>query len=82
VGPAYTNPPLSIHQGSALLIHYDFDYANGRLVLPATAAERGGIQPVVTATANGAARADIKVGEDVELVVTAETAVDGPKQGR
>jgi len=44
----------------------------GPLRLPKTAAERGGIQPVVTATANGAARADVAVGEPVTLAVEAE----------
>ena len=33
-----------------------------------TAAERGGVQPVVTLTVNGGARADVAVGESVELV--------------
>jgi hypothetical protein len=46
-----------------------FEYADGLVTLPATAAERGGIQPVVSVTANGAARADVSVGEAVELQV-------------
>jgi poly(3-hydroxybutyrate) depolymerase len=40
---------------------------DGGVVLPATAAERGGVQPLVVVTANGGARADVKVGEAVHL---------------
>ena len=45
---------------------------DNQIVMPPTAAERGGIQPVVTARANGEARADVSVGEPVRLEVTAE----------
>ena len=38
-----------------------------QLVLPATAAERGGIQPVIQLAANGGARAEVGVGELVEF---------------
>jgi hypothetical protein len=48
------------------------DYRDGKVVIAATAAERGGIQPVVRATANGAARADVKAGEAVTFAVDAE----------
>ncbi|MEX1007010.1 MAG: hypothetical protein WD271_04100 [Acidimicrobiia bacterium] len=41
--------------------------ADGAIVLPDDAAQRQGIQPVVHATANGAARADVRVGEAVRL---------------
>jgi hypothetical protein len=50
---------------------YDLSRDNG-LKLPATAAERGGIQPVVSAQANGSARADVRVGETVSFFGTAE----------
>jgi hypothetical protein len=49
-----------------------YDYRDGKVTLPATASERGGIQPVVYATANGATRADVAVGEAVMLEVQAE----------
>jgi hypothetical protein len=49
-----------------------YRYENGRVTLPATAAERGGIQPVATATANGGARADVRPGDPVTLEVQAE----------
>lgn len=47
-------------------------YADGKVVLPATAAARGGIQPVVRASANGATKAQAKVGQAVTLTVEAE----------
>jgi hypothetical protein len=39
--------------------------ADSGLVLPGSAAERGGVQPVVRATANGGLRAAVRVGEPV-----------------
>jgi hypothetical protein len=42
------------------------------LVLPATAAERGGVQPVVQASANGGTRAEVAVGSPVTFQGTAE----------
>ncbi len=47
------------------------DYRDGKVVLPPTAAGRGGIQPVVHATANGSARADVKTGQPVTFAVDA-----------
>lgn len=44
-----------------------YEVVDGQVVLPAAAAARGGIQPVVTVTANGGARADVAVGEEVRL---------------
>jgi PKD domain-containing protein len=44
----------------------------GPLRLPASAAERGGIQPVVRASANASSRAEVAVGEPVTLEVEAE----------
>jgi hypothetical protein len=49
-----------------------FEYQDGKVTLPATAAERGGIQPVVSVSANGATRTEVKVGEEVTLAVHAE----------
>lgn len=49
-----------------------YAYADGQVTLPAEAAERGGIQPVVRVTANGGARADVAVGEPVTIEVVAE----------
>jgi hypothetical protein len=50
----------------------NFEYLDGKISLPPTAAERGGIQPVVSVTANGSARADVAVGDTVSLEVRAE----------
>jgi hypothetical protein len=49
-----------------------YTYRDGRVTLPAGAAERGGIQPTVTATANGAVRAEVGVGVEVALQARAE----------
>jgi hypothetical protein len=49
-----------------------FDYVDGQVKLPDTAAKRGGIQPVVTVAANGGVRAEVKVGEPVRLEVAAD----------
>ncbi|MEA3301161.1 MAG: hypothetical protein U9R22_13140 [Pseudomonadota bacterium] len=49
-----------------------FTFADGKVTLPDDAAERGGIQPVVKVTANGAVRVDIKAGDEVTLAVDAE----------
>jgi hypothetical protein len=44
---------------------------DGNIILPDTAAERQGIQPVATVTANGSSRADVAVGEPVTVEVHA-----------
>lgn len=51
-----------------------YTYCDGKVSLPTTAAERGGIQPVVAATANGSRRAEVRVGEKVTLEVGAAVA--------
>jgi hypothetical protein len=56
----------------------NYSYENGTLTLPPTAAERGGIQPVARVTANGAARAEVAVGESTTLQVQATVP---PKAG-
>ncbi|HEY1926421.1 MAG TPA: hypothetical protein VGG92_03065 [Caulobacteraceae bacterium] len=47
---------------------------DGQVVLAASAADRKGVQPVVTLTANGGAKALVKVGETVEF----EAVVEAP----
>ena len=49
-----------------------YTFRDGKVTLPATAAERGGIQPVVRATANRVVRAEVSTGQPVELSVHAE----------
>ena len=44
-----------------------YEVVDGQVQVPPTAAARGGIQPVVTATANGGVRTDVAVGETVEF---------------
>jgi hypothetical protein len=50
-----------------------YQYQDGKVVLPPTAAQRGGVQPVVRVAANGALRAEVKVGEPVTLEIHAAT---------
>ena len=50
----------------------NFQYRDGRVILPPTAGGRGGIQPVVTVEANGASRTKVRAGEAVTLRVRAE----------
>ncbi|MDQ1697814.1 MAG: hypothetical protein QOJ03_3167 [Frankiaceae bacterium] len=49
-----------------------FTYEDGRVTLPRTAAERGGIQPVVSVSADGGIKAEVKQGATVQLAVAAE----------
>ncbi|WP_346857924.1 hypothetical protein [uncultured Draconibacterium sp.] len=44
-----------------------YNVENGQVLLPETATERGGIQPVISVKANGQERAEVKVGESVTL---------------
>ncbi|MCU1344071.1 MAG: hypothetical protein JWL70_337, partial [Acidimicrobiia bacterium] len=50
----------------------EYSYKDGKITLPSTAKERGGIQAVVTVDANGASRIEARVGEAVALRVQAE----------
>jgi len=53
-----------------------YKMVDGQVVVPPTAAERKGIQPVITVEANGHARAEVAVGEPVTLTAR----IDMPKQ--
>jgi len=53
----------------------NYKIVDGQVVVPPTADERKGIQPVVTVKANGGKRADVKVGE----LVTFTAEVEVPK---
>jgi hypothetical protein len=57
----------------------NYTFQDGRVSLPPTAAERGGIQPIATVTANGGIRADVRAGDSVTLEVHAEVH---PEAGR
>jgi hypothetical protein len=50
----------------------NFEIRDGAVILPSTAAKRGGIQPVVAVTANGGSRTEVGTGEWVNLQVHAE----------
>jgi hypothetical protein len=53
-------------------VHMNYEFTpDNRLVLPESAVDRGGVQPVVTAAVNGAARAEVVVGEAVTLTGSA-----------
>ncbi|MEU0303564.1 hypothetical protein ABZ252_29590 [Streptomyces sp. NPDC006175] len=49
-----------------------YEIREGQVVVPDSAAERGGVQPVVRITADGAERADVRVGAPVTLAATIE----------
>jgi hypothetical protein len=76
-----------IEQGLADLAHWveegvapaatNYSYSDGQVQLPATAGERGGVQPVVTVTADGTSRAEVKAGSTVILEVRAEAPTAG-----
>lgn len=53
-----------------------YEYHDGRLTLPTNATERGGVQAVVTVTANDAARATVAAGDVVTLQVHIDTPPD------
>ena len=49
-----------------------YEVVDGQVVVPATAAERKGIQPVITVKANGQLRAGVAVGQPVTLTAAIE----------
>jgi hypothetical protein len=56
-----------------------YKVVDGQVVVPATATERRGIQPVLHVTANGGERAIVSVGQPVSLSATVETPPDTGK---
>ena len=61
-----------VEKGIAPAATTNYKIVDGQVVVPYTAAERKGIQPVVTAKANGGKRADVKVGEPVTFTAVIE----------
>lgn len=63
-----------VESGIAPPVHtsYHID-ESGKLNLPSSAEDRGGIQPVISATANGHFRADVSVGETVNFEALVES---------
>jgi hypothetical protein len=56
-----------------------YRFEHGQIVLPATAAEREGVQPVATATADGSVLAEADVGQPVTFEVVVEAPPGGGK---
>jgi hypothetical protein len=52
-----------------------YEWNDGQIVLPPSAAARSGIQPIVALSINGSSQAQVSVGEDVELVGVAEVPI-------
>lgn len=61
-----------VEKGSVPPASTNYKVVDGQIVVPATAARRKGIQPVVKVTANGRERADISVGQPVKFAATIE----------
>ncbi len=61
-----------VERGSAPPADTQFTFDDGRIVLPENAHARAGIQPVVSATANGGVATAVAVGEPVRLAAHAE----------
>jgi hypothetical protein len=67
-----------VERGVAPPASTNYRVDDAQVLVPPTAAERKGIQPVVALTANGGARADIHAGQSVEFVGVIEAP---PKAG-
>jgi hypothetical protein len=65
-----------VEKGQAPPESTTYKIVDGQVVVPGTAAERKGVQPVITVKANGQARADAAVGQPVTLTA----AIDLPPQ--
>jgi hypothetical protein len=50
----------------------NYKIEDGQVIVPVTAAERKGVQPVVTVKANGGERAEVKIGQPVIFRATVE----------
>ena len=54
-----------------------YEYRDGQVSLPASAAERGGVQPVISVTADGAERVEVRAGTPVTLEARVEVPAAG-----
>ena len=61
-----------VEQGVAPPASTAYEFVDGQIVVAPAANERGGIQPVVTLTADGDVRAEVAVGDTVELAALVE----------
>ena len=57
----------------------NYTYNDGQIIIPETAKERGGLQPVVTALANGEKCVTVKVGEKIHFTATIEVPENAGK---
>lgn len=63
-----------VEKGKAPPESTQYSFENGQIIPEATAAKRKGLQPLVTLTANGGEKADVKVGEAVSFSAKIEVA--------
>lgn len=68
-----------VEKGIAPAPTTNYKIVDGQVVIPATAEERKGIQPVVTVKANGGNRADVKVGQPVTFTAVVEVPKNAGK---
>ncbi len=68
-----------VEKGIAPAATTKYKIEDGQVVIPATAEERKGIQPVVMLKANGGKRADVKVGQQVIFTAVVEVPKDRGK---
>jgi hypothetical protein len=61
-----------VEKGIAPTPSTSYKIVDGQVVVPPTAEERKGIQPVVTVKANGGKRAEVKVGQPVTFTAQVE----------
>ena len=50
---------------------------DGQVSVPSSAAERGGVQPTVTISVNGSSSTQVNVGDDVEILIEADSPDHG-----
>jgi hypothetical protein len=68
-----------VEKGIAPPDETNYKIEHGQVIVPDTASERKGIQPVVTLTVNGSKRADIKAGDTVEFSAVIEVPPNAGK---
>ena len=61
-----------VEKGEAPPASTTYQVIDGQVFVPAGASERKGVQPTVEVTANGSARADVAVGEEVSFAALVE----------
>ena len=67
---------LWVEKGIAPAATTNYIIVDSQVIVPPTAAERNGIQPVISVLANGAERAQVKVGQPVNFTATISVPPD------